>query len=154
GIHFTATKTNYMEFPAVLSLAGQINIKKITAAGLYAWDDSFKKAELDYKEFCQGVGSEESLKKRFPDREITVMLLNRFKKRGRPHCNQPWHLLFIDSAGKALPCCQQISNCLPQGIGNINDQPLKDIWNSQAMVDFRKKMYSGRAQACERCFLR
>jgi radical SAM protein with 4Fe4S-binding SPASM domain len=154
GIHCTATKYTYAYFPGLLQLADTLWIRKITTAGLYSWNRELQEIEVDYKEFSEKVGTEESLRAKYPQSEISVMLLNRFEKRKRPHCNQPWTYLFINSAGEVYPCCQQLSAKGNATLGNCTKESLAAIWNGPAMQEFRTAMNRGTSSFCSVCYLR
>jgi len=154
GIHFTAIRRNYKKFPGVIELARGLGVAKVTAAGLFEWNDDLKKESVSYSEFCRDVGSEESLRERYPDMQVTVVLAGRFESRARPHCIQPYNFLFIDCIGNVLPCCQQTTPVIGKNIGNLNSKNLDEVWNSAEMTAFRSSMHEGKNPACALCFLR
>lgn len=68
-------------------------------------------------------------------------------------CYAPWQQMFIEWGGKVYPHCL----CLCDGpnkereIGSVLEQSLPDIWNSQAMQAFRRKIIDNDAKAvCSR----
>ena len=50
-------------------------------------------------------------------------------------CDAPWRNLFIKAGGEACPSC----HC-EKPVGNINESSLGDIWNSEGMQLYRKKL--------------
>lgn len=68
-------------------------------------------------------------------------------------CTAPWLFPFISISGDVLPCCALPHFALEAGenrqeiiqnysFGNIFDQKLKDIWNSQKAIEFRQTFVS------------
>lgn len=67
-------------------------------------------------------------------------------------CPFPWNALVIYWNGAVLPCTQDFFG--QTIIGDANISSLKDIWNSERMVDLRKKLAEGRVEdfrTCSRC---
>lgn len=67
-------------------------------------------------------------------------------------CPFPWNALVIFWDGAVLPCTQDFFG--QTIIGEAITSSLKDIWNSERMVELRAKLAQGRIenfQACSRC---
>jgi len=60
-------------------------------------------------------------------------------------CNAPWVSTVIESDGTVYPCF------FHPALGNIRDQPLLDVLNSEAAIDFRRKLDVKRDRICQRC---
>lgn len=62
--------------------------------------------------------------------------------------------MYVKHSGDVYPCCQ--SYMLDgKPVGNIGEQRLESIWNSEAMVNMRELHAKGRAgeiDICSRCF--
>lgn len=54
-------------------------------------------------------------------------------------CFAPWQRLVIDSEGQARP----FVFCLNKWIGNTDRDSLEDIWNGQAMQEYRRRLLQG-----------
>ncbi len=70
-------------------------------------------------------------------------------------CHYLWRgPMYVKHSGDVYPCCQ--SYMLDgKPVGNIGEQPLESIWNSDAMVNMRDLHVKGRAgeiDICSRCF--
>ncbi len=66
-------------------------------------------------------------------------------------CFAPWELLFINSRGSALACCV-LASFFENELGNVRDTPLKELWHSEKMKAFRRKLNDGKFfNGCERC---
>ena len=62
-------------------------------------------------------------------------------------CPMLWRGLSVGTLGEVRPCC-----FWPE-VGNLHESTLEDIWNSNMMVDRRKRMLSGeRIPECQICF--
>lgn len=73
-------------------------------------------------------------------------------KKYNTFCSLPWMHLYVGTNGDILPCCVGDQN-LP--MGNINNQNISDIINSEQFVNLRKNMLSGqRSKECEFCYVR
>ena len=53
---------------------------------------------------------------------------------------------FIYPNGDVVPC-----ESIKYTMGNINQQPFKEIWNSKKYMKFRKVLKKGLLPACTRC---
>ena len=109
---------------------------------------------------------EGEIKKRWPSaslsiRDVVEGRLNKdignllVKKRdvdNRQSCLQAHVRLIFDSRGRASPCCPDIKNELV--VGNIHEQSLYDIFNSEFARTLRKDLNSGKAfekDPCKNC---
>lgn len=67
-------------------------------------------------------------------------------------CSAPFVHLHIDKNGDVLPCCgaQDRVNTL---FGNINNNSIQEIYNGEAINNFRQKLLNGiHSKACEGCY--
>lgn len=66
-------------------------------------------------------------------------------------CALPWTHVSIDPNGRVLPCC--LTTTKGYAIGNINNQSLDQIWNSDRMKSLRLQMINGdKPTACDTCW--
>ena len=75
------------------------------------------------------------------------------------HCGQLWQRLVILSDGTVLPCCGGIdhSRGVIYGLGNVRDNTLHEIWNSDDLQIIRylhKKGESHEVEMCAHCKIR
>jgi len=73
-------------------------------------------------------------------------------------CYYPWVYPYITSSGEMLPCC-----VIPQfgdygtiirqfSFGNIFEHPVKEVWNSERAINFRKKLRQNKPiRYCSNC---
>jgi MoaA/NifB/PqqE/SkfB family radical SAM enzyme len=72
------------------------------------------------------------------------------KLKEKTMCLAPWMSIHTWPDGKTFPCCLWNSN---EPIGDLNTQPLKEIWNSEELKKTRLGMISGeKINACTRCY--
>ena len=64
-------------------------------------------------------------------------------------CIQVWRNLNINCDGSVVPCCFDNDN--KYVMGNVAEQSINDIWNSQRFRDFRKKQSMREIDICYRC---
>jgi radical SAM protein with 4Fe4S-binding SPASM domain len=65
-------------------------------------------------------------------------------------CLIPWLHMHAFPDGRAYPCCMGEYN-MP--IGNLKEQTMKEVWNSEGMKDMRRNMLEGRpSKECGRCY--
>ncbi len=78
------------------------------------------------------------------------IMLNQ-KKESKYFCTAPWVHLHTWPDGKVFPCCN--SN-IDKNFGNLHDTPVKDIWNSEQVIKFRKDLLEDtpRPDFCSRCY--
>lgn len=64
-------------------------------------------------------------------------------------CTEPWHMLTVTTQGKVRPCCTGPWNNF---VGDIIEQGIDEVWQSDAFVHWRSKMLSDDPQqACVDC---
>lgn len=71
-------------------------------------------------------------------------------KNNKTFCLAPWISVHTWPDGKTFPCCLWNSN---DPVGNINNNSLKELWNSEKMKEARIKMLNGEeVSSCSRCY--
>lgn len=77
--------------------------------------------------------------KAFPELKDSLMIVE--EKRFGEHpfcCKVPFEEIYIDPNGNVRVCCSSKTI-----IGNVNDNPIAEIWNSKEAVALRKRILSG-----------
>jgi radical SAM protein with 4Fe4S-binding SPASM domain len=54
-------------------------------------------------------------------------------------CTNPWYSVSIKANGAVVPCCMAFNDEPDMVYGNLHEQSLKDIWNSDKVKEFRIK---------------
>jgi len=78
--------------------------------------------------------------------------INNKYKNNPSFCMAPWIHLFISPNGDVTLCCNSL-NSSDTILGNINDNSLEEIWNSEVIKKIRLKMLSGeKINGCSSCY--
>jgi len=64
-------------------------------------------------------------------------------------CRSPWQRLSILANGDVLPCCDFNGRSLV--LGNIQEQSLQDIWQSERLAEVRENLSSDKSPICAAC---
>jgi radical SAM protein with 4Fe4S-binding SPASM domain len=66
-------------------------------------------------------------------------------------CAVPWMHLNFEPNGKVVPCC--LTSTYNYFAGDLNKEPIDEIWNSKNMKILRKEMMCGKEpEICHKCF--
>ena len=57
-------------------------------------------------------------------------------------CEQPWQRIYVNSNGEVCPCCTFFNKEL--SLGNVSEQTLYELWNSEKMKTLRQQHKEGR----------
>jgi len=162
----TINKENIDDLPKIVELGKKLKIDKIQLGALVSLDKRY--TEFDVKKFdlkkivMPTYISPEKVMKAF--RDIRNMNTNNLKIRFAPvcteiemidwynlifdinkwKCNYPMRVLRINPYGDVYPC-------LNIKMGNIREQTIKEIWNSEKFKNFRKKLKKGIFPICAMC---
>lgn len=83
-------------------------------------------------------------------KEFLLLLPTRLYGRSSKHtwCFSPWQTIPVDVHGNITLC-----DCQPENtIGNLFTQPFSEIWNGEAMVEYRQRMLSSNPpETCKIC---
>jgi len=71
-------------------------------------------------------------------------------------CTNPWYSVSIKADGAVVPCCMAFNDEPDMVYGNLHEQTLKDIWNSDKVKEFRlNHQYSQNLPVtCQTCYAR
>ncbi len=89
-----------------------------------------------------------------PDAEGPTLLRTFYREHltfvGGRGCTDPWKLMMIKTDGTVIPAH---GRCYNFPVGNVNDRPLAELWNSDRFVEFRRTLLEagGALPACARC---
>ena len=67
----------------------------------------------------------------------------------KQYCEFPWTSLTVMAEGNVVPCTQISNNEIV--LGNINEQSLEEIWNSEKYKEFRKMHITGKFPKGHKC---
>lgn len=67
----------------------------------------------------------------------------------KQYCEYPWTSLTVMAEGNVVPCTQISNNEIV--LGNVNEQSLEEIWNSEKYKNFRKMHITGNFPPKHKC---
>ena len=88
-------------------------------------------------------------------RETSIKVYDKIKnyrgdKLKNYNCNRPWADIAIYSNGLVGPCCNLVGRKIP--IGNVKDNPIKEIWNGPKMSELRNGFLKNKPnEVCKSC---
>ncbi len=75
-----------------------------------------------------------------------------FVAQSRHFCIMPWVHLHVTQYGTVTPCCQAPWDAA-HAFGQLDQQPISEIWNGKAITEFRNRLRQDRPDArCTRCY--
>lgn len=67
-------------------------------------------------------------------------------------CIKPWVHLFVSQEGTVAPCCLTPWD-KKQALGDVNEQPIQEIWNGPEIRSFRKQLLADKPNSkCSQCY--
>lgn len=71
-------------------------------------------------------------------------------------CTNPWYSVSIKANGAVVPCCMAFNDEPNMVYGNLHEQSLKEIWNSDKVKEFRIKHQQDKdlPMTCQTCYAR
>lgn len=119
-----------------------------TIVQMICMQENVHQAEEFYR-YWKSIGADSVRLKRFfnfagnvEDRSVTPEKESVMSEKKRPPCFLPWRQLAFYYDGTAVACCHDFLH--ESELGNIHQQSLKSIWNSEEMVKIRNKHLEGR----------
>ncbi|MFM7017034.1 MAG: radical SAM/SPASM domain-containing protein [Bacteroidota bacterium] len=135
---FLVVKPNEHQLQEVIKLAEEIGVDEV----------AFKTAQVnEYEHGNPLIPSIEKYsrykKKSDGTYEIKNKLLNQ--------CWKMWHSCVITWDGSVVPCC--FDKDATHSMGNLQDAPFQDVWNSEAYQNFRSQLLKSREEIdiCKNC---
>lgn len=138
------TKENLSELPLIIQLANKIKVDKVTfQLFLNNWaKNKIKnitgalKIDFNSKEDLMILKNAQQ-KARELNVELSISQGNNLSKKNK--CKWPYRSAFISANGDVVPCCV-LSDSDTIKMGNIFEEPFKNIWNSKASREFRERI--------------
>lgn len=160
------TSRNYREVPALVRFAKRHGASAIQFSTLLEWGTNAhlsmarvpakprfwepflgRKAPLAYLEEGARLADAEGI-----HTNLRSIISHGFSEHAPPRfCFAPWEMLFVNSRGTALACCV-LASFYENELGNVRDTPLGELWRSEKMLEFRRRLAAGQYyKGCERC---
>lgn len=81
---------------------------------------------------------------------MTTQTLSKFLENNKTFCIFPWLHLYVNTDGAVYPCCTTLYE---HPIGNVRDNTIVELWNSEKMKEVRKKLLAGeKVEGCANCY--
>jgi radical SAM protein with 4Fe4S-binding SPASM domain len=150
-LYFDKDEHLYHDQPGTLVTALQKHITEIDISHFFVILMSTDSSTATDLELSRTIYSTDSI----PINHILVDTVNckfqvKEKKTASSLCVLPWMHLFIGTSGDIIPCCESMYS-MP--IGNIKDDTIANIMNSEKFKTIRKNMLEGRHSIeCSRCY--
>lgn len=127
---------------------------KIIEEELYGEDDRQKFFDI-FGDICDDIYIENLVRAQpmMGDYDDKVAMTRTFygeKAEKRKVCPYIFYTLQTDSEGNCYPC-PPLSLPLSFSVGNLNEQPLKEIWNGERMTRLRRSHLKGNGTKCSIC---
>jgi radical SAM protein with 4Fe4S-binding SPASM domain len=150
-----AMNSNIHEFPGMVRLAHKYGVKHINVARLHVSKEEILNESLFFHQekynryydetidLCEKLGIEIEMPPKFglAPAERGQMVRD---------CRMPFESIYFDVDGVAYPCVCRVDPVV--SIGNINENELLDIWQSEIFNRFRIAMFSkSPPKQCEEC---
>jgi radical SAM protein with 4Fe4S-binding SPASM domain len=166
GILLTATKSNYQEIPDLIKLASDLGLNRVMINGTEPYDEKTSHDILystepspDIVEFFEEI----VLQAQDLGMDIQVPLL---KPLDEPTFCPSLSTMLIRADGEVYPCSyfstddpffwfgERRKHLGPISFGNIAENPIDVIWNSERYVQFRAGLKQGKFHPeCRQCLL-
>jgi len=160
SIHMRCLISNQMvldEFVELVQLASDIGVDVLNISNeLKIWKI---KNKITYPMKTLAVDSFENYKSMInkADKKARKLKLNLNIEQSNKHkqsypCYTPWNTLFISVEGKIVPC-SNIGNPDTWCMGNLNENEIHKIWNSELYAKLRKSIKLGQIPSfCSTCY--
>jgi len=146
-------KSNYREIEKFIDFAKEYNFDAITITplrGEFGDENIFEQNNTEALEFLRKAMPKVTQKARgygiilnnwLPGLQGDVCKIEECggvpaQKKGKMICHAPWQRLVLDSEGQVRP----FVFCMNKWIGNSDKNSLEEIWNSEAMQEYRKRI--------------
>lgn len=139
-MHYPISKQNYDAIEETVDFGKQIGFDSLTYSPLRNWGGKLSSLALSPSEENQAIQSLKKIKRRLDRLSISHNIEETLKRfligeavLNSSPCYTGWVHIRVGVDGTVLPCC-----LFP--VGNLQEKPLKEIWNGPRMQQFRKNM--------------
>jgi len=146
---------NHHECEEIVNLAKRLGVPKVT---FQTFITDWGKDEM--KEKTSDISINESNNDHYINKAIEVgkeksVEVNRFsgyRFTAKKPCKWPWTSMMVDASGNVIPCCV-IADSQTINFGNVFEQKIDKIWNSDDYQRFRKAHSEGNIpELCKGCY--
>ena len=144
GAHFEKVRENFVRFARMKHQRGskiQVVVQMVRMPGNAHEVDEFRR-------FWNAVEGVDQVRVK---EDETNLLQPEVHRQGSRPCHYLWRgAMYVKQDGRVFPCCQSY-NLDGAPVGDLNEQPLDEIFNSEEMRRLRRLHASGRAGEIDMC---
>lgn len=146
---------NYTECEAIVNLAKRLGVPKVVFQTFITdWGKDNMKEKIAEKTVNESTYthyiSKATALGQTKGVHVDHYLGNKFT--AKKPCQWPWSSMMIDASGDVIPCCV-LADSDTINFGNIFEQKIEKIWNSEEYKGFRKSHSSGDIpEPCKACY--
>lgn len=149
------SKENYHECEDIVDLAKKVGVSKVTFQTFMTdWGKDDMKDQISDKTLSE-PNNLEYITNAMQAGKAKGVQVNRFEGyqfTTKKPCQWPWTSMMIDASGNVIPCCV-IADSDTINFGNVFEQRVETIWNSEQYKDFRKLHAQGNIpDLCKACY--
>jgi radical SAM protein with 4Fe4S-binding SPASM domain len=129
---------------AIRYLVAKYNVDEMSQFSKFAQENDVEFFETSY----MGFAHEDN---HFENRDNPESLLPQIENKNKV-CWWPWFMLGVHSDGQTQTCCYYYNQ--PPVLGNVSEQSVDQIWNSETQLQFRERMAHGgkyNLESCKNC---
>jgi len=154
GINSVVLKENLHEIEKIVKLAKELDADNLMFVSIVMSDNTGKLSlfGVDPKKIKPLVEKAKETAKKL---NLSVFSWPSFelKKTEKTGCMYPWVNPYIGFNGNVIPCCYipqmaDTRNHQENIMGNVLEEPLKKIWNSEKYMEFRRKIKTNNPPKC------
>lgn len=159
NVWMVGLKENIHELPDLVKICAKIGVDELILQhdvnywGKEEWEDRLSGISLsEDREKADGFIREAEGIARGTGTQFRVFEGDRYSVENNNPCRWPWESFYITTDGYICPCCIA---CDPGVInfGNIREQSIVNIWNSEEYMEFRRRIKSGDIPSfCRGCY--
>ena len=157
GVNFVATHENYDEIPKINGFLEKYKVDIFSIVEVENW---FFPAQKGYEENKKYINEARKFSSQIRNyaAELSSFCENRGvdfffvdSRRRRLWCPWPYYIAIVTCDGTLIPCCLRADTEL-SGLGNVFESDFKDLWNGEAMKEFRAALLQNRPSlSCDIC---
>ncbi|MBI4355788.1 MAG: SPASM domain-containing protein [Candidatus Omnitrophica bacterium] len=145
GLWCVASRANLGELPALVELAGELGVDRVTVQEMHAWGDPVWRERLVGERISGSDpafhAAAQQARRAAQHRRVRLDIRPATGSApARRSCQWPWKSTYVTVEGFVTPCCMQGSDPAILNFGNLTDASFAEIWNSDGYQQFRRQL--------------